>query len=70
MQRKSRDTNKIITNIIKKMLEKTKGKWVKELLNILWAYRTTSHKAINETSDSLALNFEVVIPLEVGFPTK
>ncbi|GFY85715.1 hypothetical protein Acr_04g0004530 [Actinidia rufa] len=56
-------------NGIKKRLEKAKGKWVDELANVLWAYRTTPQKATNETPCSLAYGFEAVIPLEVGLPT-
>ena len=55
-------------NGIKKSLEKAKGKWVEELPNMLWAYRTTSRKATNETPYSLAFGFKAVIPLEVGLP--
>ena len=56
-------------NGIKKRLEKAKEKWVDELANVLWAYRTTSRKATNEMLYSLAFGFEAVIPLEVGLPT-
>ncbi|GFY95165.1 hypothetical protein Acr_10g0005500 [Actinidia rufa] len=62
-------TNKTIMNGIKKRLEKAKGRWVDELANVLWAYRTTPRKATNETPYSLAFGFEAVIPLEVGLPT-
>ena len=55
-------------NEIKKRLEKSKGKWVSELPNVLWAYQTTPRKATNETPFSLAFDFEVVISLEVGLP--
>ncbi|XP_060960826.1 uncharacterized protein LOC133031358 [Cannabis sativa] len=34
-------TNKVIMKNLKTRLEKLKGAWVEELLNILWAYRTT-----------------------------
>ncbi|XP_057463838.1 uncharacterized protein LOC130753679 [Actinidia eriantha] len=46
-----------------------KGRWVDELANVLWAYRTTPRRATNETPYSLAFGFEAVIPLEVGLPT-
>ena len=62
-------TNKIIMSRIKKRLEKTKGKWVDELPDVLWAYRTTPRKATNEMPYYLAFGFEVVIPLNVGLPT-
>ena len=54
---------------IKKRLEKGKGKWVEELPNVLWAYRTTSRKATNEMPYVLAFGLETVIPLVVGLPT-
>ena len=56
-------------NGIKKRLEKAKSKWVEELPNDLWAYRTTSKKATNEIPYSLAFDFKVLIPLEVDLPT-
>ncbi|XP_057488501.1 uncharacterized protein LOC130774471 [Actinidia eriantha] len=62
-------TNKTIMNGIKKRLKKAKGRWVDELANVLWAYRTTPRKATNETPYSLAFGFKAVIPLEVGLPT-
>ncbi len=54
---------------IKKRLEKAKGKWVKELPNILWTYRTTPRSSNRETLFSLTYGVEVVIPLEIGLPT-
>ena len=56
-------------NKIKKRLEKNKGKCVKELPNILWAYETTPRKATNKMPYALTFEFEVVILLEVGMPT-
>lgn len=34
-------TNKAIVDGLKKRLEGAKGKWVEELPNVLWAYKTT-----------------------------
>ena len=34
-------SNKTILNGIKKRLEKAKGRWVEELLSVLWTFRTT-----------------------------
>ena len=62
-------SNKTITNEIKKKLEKAKGKWVMELPNVLWAYRTTPQKATNKMPYFLAFGFKVVIPLKVGLLT-
>jgi len=41
--------NKIIKSILKKWLEKAKGKWVDELPMVLWAYRIIHKFAINHT---------------------
>ena len=55
-------------NVIKKIIEQAKDKWVQELPRVLWAYRTTSQKVTNKTPYYLAFDFETVIPLEVGLP--
>ena len=36
---------------------------------MLWAYRTTSRTSNRETPFSLAYRIEVMIPVEVGFPS-
>ena len=41
-------SNKIIVNGIKKRLEKAKDKWVEELPNVMWDYRTTPRRAMNK----------------------
>ena len=47
-------------------LEDLKGKWVKYLLEVLWAHRTTRKSATQETPFALAFGTEVVAPVEVG----
>ena len=51
------------------MLEWAKGKWVDELHEVLWAYRTTSKRPTRATPFTLAYGMEVVIPIEIGMPT-
>jgi transposase InsO family protein len=41
------------------------GKWVKELLSILWALRTTQSHATGHTSFSLVYGSEAMLPTEV-----
>ena len=41
--------NKTILDGLKKRLEKAKGKWAEELLNVLWAYCTTPRRSTGET---------------------
>ena len=59
-------TNKVIVNRLKKRLEGTKGMWDEELLNVLWAYRTTPRRSTGETPFSLTYRGEVVIPTEIS----
>ncbi|CAL5335299.1 unnamed protein product [Camellia sinensis] len=62
-------SNKTILDGLTKRLEKAKGKWAKELPNVLWAYRTTPRQSTGETPFALAYGMEAVIPLEIGMPT-
>ena len=52
-------------NGLKKRLEGSKGRWAKELPNVLWAYRTTPKRSTRETPFSLKYGTEAVIPVEV-----
>ena len=58
--------NKTILNGLKRRLDGTKGRWVKELSNVLWAYRTTPKRSTGEISFSLTYGAEAVIPTEVS----
>ena len=51
---------------LKTKLEDLKGKWVEYLLEVLWAHRTTSKSATQETPFALAFGTKVVAPVEVG----
>ena len=51
--------------IIKTRLEGAKGIWPKELLSVLWAYRTTARTPTEETPFQLTYGNEVVIPVEI-----
>ena len=53
---------------LKKRLDDVKGKWVEELPHVLWTYRTTPRKSIEEAPFSITYRAEAVIPLETGFP--
>ena len=43
-----------------------KGRWVDELLEVLWAYKTTASTPTGETLLSLAYGYEVMVPVEIG----
>ena len=62
-------TNKTLINALKKMLEQAKGKWVEELLGVLWAYRTTPGRPTGNTPFALAYGMDAIIPTEIGLPT-
>ena len=61
--------NKVILSGLKKRLDDAKGKWVEELLHVLWTYRTMPRRSTGETPFSMTYGAEAVIPLEYGFPT-
>ena len=61
--------NKVIVNWLKKRVDEAKGKWVDELLHVLWTCRTTPHRSTRETPFSMTYASEAVIPLESGFST-
>ena len=42
---------------------------MKELLGVLWAYRTTPGRPTGNTPFALAYGMDVVIPTKIGLPT-
>ena len=62
----AKTTNKAIVNRLKKRLEGAKGRWTKELPNVLCAYRTTSRRPTSKTPYSLTYRVETVIPVEIS----
>ena len=52
--------------IIKVWLEEANGAWLKELPNVLWAYKTTVRTPTGETPFRLTYGTEAVIPIKVG----
>ncbi|XP_034679904.1 uncharacterized protein LOC117909968 [Vitis riparia] len=62
-------TNKTLITALKKRLEQAKGKWVEELLGVLWAYRTTPGRPTRNTPFALTYGMDAVIPTEIGLPT-
>ena len=59
-------TNKAIMNGLKKRLKGAKGRWIKKLPNILWAYQTTPRISTGETPYSLTYGAKAVIPVEIS----
>lgn len=55
-------------NSLKKKLEGAKGKWVDELLSVLWAYQTTSRKPTRTRPFTLTYGMKAIISTKVRVP--
>ena len=61
--------NKVLCNILKKMVAKNKRDWHERLPEALWAYRTTVRTSTRCTPYSLVYGSEAVLPLEIQLPS-
>ncbi|KAI5347393.1 hypothetical protein L3X38_015272 [Prunus dulcis] len=61
--------NKVLCNILKKMVLGTKKDWHERLPEALWAYRTTVCAATGCTPYSLVYGSEAILPLEIQLPS-
>ncbi|XP_012834061.1 PREDICTED: uncharacterized protein LOC105954923 [Erythranthe guttata] len=62
-------TNRTILQHLKTRLGNAKGRWVEELHNVLWAYRTSPRSATGKSHFSLAYGTEAFVPVEIGEPS-
>ena len=62
-------TNTTVVNMLKKLLEGSKGNWAEELRGVLWAYRTTPKTATQETPYALVYRADAIIPTEMHVKT-
>lgn len=60
--------NRTLLDGLRKRLEEASGTWVKQLVNVLWAYKITPRRATAETPFSFAFGFEAKVPIEVQVP--
>ena len=58
--------NKAIKHNMKTKLKKLKGRWANDLLEMLWAYRTTARSTTGENPFSLAYGYEAMVPVKLG----
>ena len=58
--------NNTVVNGLKKRLKGAKGNWVKELSNVLRAYRTTPRRSTGETPFPITYDTKVVIHVEIS----
>eukprot|EP00253_Pinus_taeda_P035552 PITA_35552 len=61
-------SNKIMINIIKKVLEENKKNWHKKLVNALWVDRLTTKRSIGTNPYELVYGMEAVFPSSLGIP--
>ena len=59
-------SNKILVNIIKKILEDNKNSWHKKLINALWDDGLTTKKSIGMSPYQLVYGMDVVFPSSMG----
>ena len=61
-------SNKILVNIIKKLLEDNKKTWNKKLVNALWAYGLTTKNSIGTSSYQPVQGMDAIFPSSLGVP--
>ena len=61
--------NKLISDGIKKKIERAGGLWAEELIHVLWAIRTTAKGSTRETPFLMVYGAEAVLPIEHYEPT-
>jgi len=54
---------------LRERLDNAKGRWPKELVKVLWAYRCTPQSAKTESPFSLIYGTYAMIPVEIGEPS-
>ncbi|XP_070672477.1 uncharacterized protein [Malus domestica] len=59
-------SNKILVNIIKRMVIDSPEKWHENLGNILWAYRTSKRAGTGITPYALTFGQDAVLPVEIN----
>ena len=61
--------NRVILRALRTRIDKSKGLWKKEFLNILWAYHFSPQTTTNQTPSLLTYGTDAMIPIEVGEPS-
>ncbi|GAA0167882.1 hypothetical protein LIER_22721 [Lithospermum erythrorhizon] len=61
--------NKILCNVLKKVVNKSKTDWHEKMEEALWAYKTTYRTPTQSTPYALVYSVEAVLPLESQIPS-
>ncbi|XP_020417991.1 uncharacterized protein K02A2.6-like [Prunus persica] len=59
-------SNKVIINIIRKMLEENPRQWHEKLSETLWAYKTSKREATGMTPYALTYDHDAILPMEIA----
>lgn len=62
-------TNRTIVQGLNKRLDSAKIKWIDELPNALWSYRTTPHFCMLESPFSLCFSTKALLSVEISLPS-
>jgi hypothetical protein len=63
-------SNKILTRIIKRLLQDNKKAWHKNLIYVLWADRVTTKKSISMSPFQIVYGADAIFPTTLGFPVR
>jgi hypothetical protein len=63
-------SNKILTRIIKRLLQDNKKAWHKNLIYVLWEDRVTTKKSISTSPFQIVYGADAIFPTTLGFPVK
>jgi hypothetical protein len=63
-------SNKILTKIIKRLLQENKKTWHKNIIYALWADRVTTKKSISTSPLQIVYGADTNFPTTLGFPIK
>ncbi|CAL2270829.1 unnamed protein product [Prunus armeniaca] len=58
-------SNKVIINIIRKMLEENPRQWHEKLSETLWTYRTSKREVSGMTPYALTYGHDAILPMEI-----
>ena len=61
--------HKVILVKLRKHLDGAKGRWLEDLLEVLWAYRCTPQSGTNESPFSLVYGAKAMIPVKIDEPS-
>ncbi|KAI5335315.1 hypothetical protein L3X38_025448 [Prunus dulcis] len=63
---RAESSNKVIINVIRKMLEENPRQWHEKLSETLWAYKTSKREATGMTPYALTYDHDAILPMEIA----